>query len=294
MSQPAPRTDGRWLVVGALGMLGTEIMGVLADRNVTGVDRPEVDITDPASARDCIAGYDIVVNCAAWTAVDDAEANEGAAFAVNAVGPANLATAAGDCGAWLIQISTDYVFDGTASTPYAEDAPLAPRSAYGRTKAAGEWAVAALRPNNHYILRTAWLYGAHGPNFVSTMARLERERERERDKVNVVNDQFGQPTWARDLANQLVATCDAAAPAGRYNATASGQTTWFDLARRVFELSGADPDRIKPATTAEFPRPAPRPAYSVLGHNKWAEIGLSPMRNWDEALGDAWARGVSG
>ncbi len=289
VNSPMPRADGRWLVVGALGMLGTEVMAVLADRDVAGVDRPEVDITDPASAQHCVEGYDVVVNCAAWTAVDDAETQEAQAFTVNAVGAANLASAAVRSGAWLIQISTDYVFDGAAASPYGEDAPLAPKSAYGRTKAAGEWAVAAQLPNNFYIIRTAWLYGVNGPNFISTMARLERER----DQLSVVNDQRGQPTWARDLARQIVATVDAGAPAGRYHATAGGETTWYDLARRVFELSGADPDRITPATTDQFPRPAPRPAYSVLGHERWEQVGMSPMRGWDEALADAWTTGLT-
>ena len=222
----------------------------------------------------------MVVNCAAWTAVDDAETHEAAAFAVNATGAANLARACARHRAAMLQVSTDYVFAGDAERPYPEDGPPAPRSAYGRTKAAGEWAVRSELPGRHWILRTAWLYGEHGPSFVRTMARLEGER----DTVDVVDDQRGQPTWTADLAERIVAVVDAAAPAGIYHATAAGSTTWFGLARAVFELLGADPDRVRPTSSAAFARPAPRPANSVLGHAGWARVGLDPMRAWGEAL----------
>ena len=178
----------------------------------------------------------------------------------------------------------DYVFDGSAQTPYREDAALAPVSAYGRTKAAGEHAVRELLPNNHSIVRTAWLYGAHGSNFVRTMIRLESERE----FVDVVDDQRGQPTWSADLARQLVALVDAGAPAGTFHGTNAGETTWFGLAQAVFELCGADPQRVRPVTSVQFQRPAPRPAYSVMSHTGWEAAGILPMRMWDEALRDAW------
>lgn len=281
----APRADGSWLVLGHLGMLGTDVMAALGGRDVTGLDRPDVDITDPASVADAIAGHDVVVNCAAYTAVDDAETHEGLAFSVNAVGPDTLARACALTGAWLVHISTDYVFAGDATTPYPTDAPMAPRSAYGRTKAAGEWAVRASLPDSSLLVRTAWLYGAHGPNFVRTMAGLEASR----DTIDVVDDQRGQPTWSGDLAARLVAAVDAGVPAGTYHGTASGETTWFGLARRVFELLGADPERVRPTTTDRFPRPAPRPAYSVLGHDAWTAVGLEPMRPWDDALLAAFA-----
>ncbi|MEI8080284.1 MAG: dTDP-4-dehydrorhamnose reductase [Actinomycetes bacterium] len=273
-----------WLVVGSNGMLGTELADVLRDRDVRLLDLPDIDITDEHSVASALDGVDIVVNCAAWTAVDEAEAHEGAAFAVNAVGPANLAQRCALNGSRLVHISTDYVFDGFAAHPYAEYGTPGPRSAYGRTKLAGEWAVRAHLPDSGYILRSAWLYGAHGPNFVATMTALESRR----DTIDVVDDQRGQPTWARDLADRIVLTVDSNAPAGIYHATNSGATTWFGLARRVFELLGADPDRVKPTTTDRFPRPAPRPANSVLGHDRWAHAGLQPMRDWSAALDDAW------
>ena len=278
---------GRWLVVGASGMLGKQLTELLSARDVRGIDLPDIDITDEGSVEAALKHADIVINCAAFTAVDDAETREAAAFTVNAVGPANLARACARNGSQLVQISTDYVFDGTASAPYSEDATPAPKSAYGRTKLAGEWAVRSLLPDASYILRTAWLYGAHGPNFVATMAKLEGLR----DTLDVVDDQRGQPTWAGDLAQRIVATVDAGAPAGIYHATASGQTTWYGLARRVFELLGADPDRVRPTTTEKFPRPAPRPANSVLAHAGWVGTGLEPMRNWQTALDDAWTNG---
>lgn len=284
-----PQADGRWLIVGAAGMLGHELMTVLADRNVTGIDLPYADITDLDRTREDVRGYDIVVNCAAWTAVDAAEDHEPQAFTVNAVGAANLARACAENDAWLVQISTDYVFAGDAISPYPVDAPIAPRSAYGRTKAAGEWAVQARLPAAHYLMRTAWLYGEHGPNFVATMAKLERERE----TVDVVDDQRGQPTWAADLARRIVTLADSGGAPGTYHATNSGDVTWFGFAQRIFELAGADPGRVRPTTSAAFVRPAPRPAYSVLDHSGWESAGIEPMRGWRDALDAAWAAGIA-
>ena len=188
---------GRALVTGASGMLAHDLVPALrrAGWVVTAMDRSDLDVTDPAECVAAVDGHDLVVNAAAYTAVDDAETNEAAAFAVNAVGAANVARACSRAGARLVQLSTDYVFDGSATEPYAVDHPVAPRSAYGRTKAAGEWAVRALCPES-WVVRTAWLYGAGGPNFVSTMLRLAGERE----TLSVVDDQVGQPTWTVDLA----------------------------------------------------------------------------------------------
>jgi len=274
----------RWLVTGAGGMLGTDLVAALAGREVTALTRGDLDVTDVAAVAAAVHGHDVVVNAAAWTQVDDAQTHEPEAFAVNAVGAANLARACAAGAAWLLQVSTDYVFAGDAQVPYPEDAPTAPRSAYGRTKLAGEWAVRALLPDRSWIARTAWLYGAAGPNFVATMRRMVTTH----DTVGVVDDQSGQPTWTGDLADRVVAMVDAQAPAGTYHATAAGATTWWGLARAVFELSGADPARVLRTTTEQFPRPAPRPAWSVLGHDRWALAGLPPMRAWDEALRAAW------
>jgi len=277
----------RYLVTGARGMLGHDLQRALAGRDVTAVDRPALDITDEAAVRDAVEGVDIVINAAAYTKVDDAETHEPEARAINALGPSNLASAAAAVGARFVQFSTDYVFDGAATAPYPEDAPRHPVSAYGRTKAEGEELALAANPDT-IVVRTAWLYGAHGPNFARTMLRLAAERP----TVPVVDDQLGQPTWTNDLAEQVVALLDAAAPAGIYHGTNSGQTTWYGFARTIFELGGHDPDRVQPTTSAEFVRPAPRPAYSVLGHARWAEAGLAPMRGWHDALAEAFETGA--
>jgi len=277
------QTTPRWLVVGAGGMLGRDLVAALAGRDVTALTRAELDVTDGSAVEKAVASHDIVVNAAAWTAVDAAEEHEPEAFAVNALGPAHLAAACARTGARLVHMSTDYVFPGDATAPYAEDAPVGPRSAYGRTKAAGEWAVRAALPDRSWVVRTAWLYGEHGPNFVKTMVRLEGEKE----TLDVVDDQRGQPTWSRDVARHIVALVDAGGPVGVYHATSSGEVTWYEFTRQIFELLGADPDRVRPTTTDRFPRPAPRPAYSVLGHGAWSRAGLAPVRGWAEALGEA-------
>ena len=277
----------RWLVTGAGGMLGTDLVAALTSRGepVTGMDRAGLDVTDAAAVTDAIAGRqpDVVVNCAAWTAVDDAEAAEEQALAVNAGGAANLAAACAAAGARLVQISTDYVFGGDAGRPYAEDDVPAPRTAYGRTKRAGERAVLDRLPGSAYVVRTAWLYGAHGPSFVRTMIKLADQRP----TVDVVDDQHGQPTWTADVAAQIIALVRSSAAPGIYHATSSGQTTWFGLAREVFGLLGADPARVRPIPSSSLLRPAPRPACSVLGHRAWAGPqgpGVRPIGDWRAAL----------
>ena len=266
------------LVVGAGGQLGTDLLAVLGP-GARGLTRADLDVTDEAAV--CAAVGDIapevIFNAAAWTDVDGAETHEDAAYAANALAPGYLAAAARDAGARFVHVSTDYVFAGDATTPYDVDDPTAPRSAYGRTKLAGERAVL---DRGGYVVRTAWVYGATGGNFVKTMARLERERE----TVSVVDDQRGSPTWSRDLAAGLAELAAKAPEPGVYHCTNAGEATWYELARAVFERLGADPDRVTPCTTADFPRPAPRPAYSVLSDRAWRAAGLTPLRHWREAL----------
>jgi dTDP-4-dehydrorhamnose reductase len=278
----------RYLITGAAGMLGQDLQAALVGRDVTALARAALDITDPDAVATAAAGHDVIINAAAYTKVDDAETHEDLAHAINATGTANLARAAAANGATLVQVSTDYVFDGTATAPYPEDAPLHPVSAYGRTKAAGERLAAELNPSGTLIVRAAWLYGAHGPNFAKTMLRLAASH----DTVSVVNDQIGQPTWTLDLARQIVALLDSCTRAGVYHATNSGSGSWFDFAQAVFREAGLDPARVKPTDSSQFVRPAPRPAYSVLGHDAWARIGLTPLRDWRDALADAAAQGV--
>lgn len=278
----------RYLITGASGMLGRDLQAALAGREVTALGRAELDVTNAAAVAAAVRGHDVVLNCAAYTKVDDAETHEAEAYAVNATGPANLAAASADLGARLVTISTDYVFDGRATTPYAEDRPRDPINAYGRTKAAGEELALEAHPEGTFVVRTAWLYGEHGPNFARTMLQLAGSR----DTWSVVDDQLGQPTWTGDLATQLVAMLDADAPAGVYHGTNSGQATWFEFARAVLEESGLDPERITPTDSSAFQRPAPRPSYSVLGHDAWAAAGLAPMRDWRAALHASFGAGV--
>ncbi|MEP7334110.1 MAG: dTDP-4-dehydrorhamnose reductase, partial [Terracoccus sp.] len=219
-------------------MLAHDLVPALraAGHVVTALDRADLDVTDAAQCEAGVTGHDVVINTAAWTAVDEAESREAQAFGVNAVGAANLARAAAHAGIRAVQLSTDYVFDGLATEPYAADHPAAPASAYGRTKAAGEWAVLALCPDS-WVVRTAWLYGVGGPNFVATMQRLAAER----DELSVVDDQRGQPTSTLDLADLLVRMLAADVPAGIYHGTATGETTWHGLAQAVFEQQGLAP-----------------------------------------------------
>jgi dTDP-4-dehydrorhamnose reductase len=287
-----------WLVTGARGQLGTDLLEILAGRpedTVTGLGRAELDLTDEDAVRGAVrtwlAGLGdgvraVLLNAAAYTAVDAAETDEATARVVNGDAPGWLAQEMAGRGR-LLHVSTDYVFDGTATEPYPVDAPTAPRSAYGRTKAAGERAVAAAG-GDATVVRTAWVYGRHGGNFVRTMVRLERERE----TLSVVDDQVGSPTWSADLAAGLVelgARPQAAPPVLHY--TNSGAVSWFGLARAVFEEIGADPERVRPTTTEAFPRPAPRPAYSVLDGSAWLAAGLPAPRPWREALTVAMTSG---
>lgn len=280
----------RYLVTGARGMLGTDLVEALFGRDVTVLGRADLDVTDRTSVLDAVEGHDVVFNAAAYTKVDDAETHEDEALLVNGTAVELLAEATATHDAKLVTVSTDYVFDGQATEPYGETTPLDPLNAYGRTKAAGEIAARAVNPAGAYVVRTAWLYGQHGPNFAATMLRLAASH----DTVTVVNDQIGQPTWTSDLAAQLVALVDADAPAGVYHGTNSGRASWFDFARAVFDEAGLDPERVLPTDSAAFVRPAPRPAFSVLGHDAWAAagVGLSPMRPWREALAQASAEGV--
>jgi len=276
----------RILLVGASGMLGHDLVDALAHHDVTGVGSRELDVRDGDACLAAAEGFEVIVNASADNAVDAAEADATRARSVNADGPAHLAAAAAAAGARLVHVSTDYVFDGRATSPYAEDAPTNPLSAYGRSKAEGERR--ALAGNERtVVVRTAWLYGAHGTSFASTMLRLATER----DTIQVVDDQRGQPTSTRDLAQQIARTVDAGVERAVLHGTASGETTWFGFARAIFAEVGLDPERIQPTDSSTFERPAPRPAYSVLGHDAWARHGLSPMRDWREALVDAVARG---
>ena len=287
---PDKITTMRWTVTGSAGMMGQDMVaaGRKLGHEVVAVDREELDITDAGAVMAALGtpgATDVVINCAAWTKVDDAEDREAQAFTLNAVGPHNLAAASAASGARLVQISTDYVFAGDGSAPYAENDLLAPLGAYGRTKAAGEWAVRASGADA-LIVRTAWLYGENGANFPKTMARLLRER----GHVDVVTDQFGQPTWTQDVVDLVVRLIDAHAPAGIYHGTSSGQASWFEFTREIAATLGFGADAVGETTAAAFKARAPRPAWSVLSHDALSAIGVAPIGDWRERWAQAAPR----
>lgn len=267
----------RPMVTGAHGLLGREILRLAP--HARGFSRAELDITDPAAVEAVVEPGATVLNCAAYTAVDAAETEVEAAFAANATGPAVLASACAAVGARLIHVSTDYVFPGTATTPYEPGDPTGPATVYGQSKLAGEHAVLEISPTAT-VVRTAWVYGGVEGDFVATMRRLERER----DTVTVVNDQLGSPTSAADLAAALLELSTRPDVPRVLHATNSGTASWFDLATAVFTELGADPARVLPCDSSAFPRPAPRPAYSVLSPAAWNAAGLTPLRPWRSAL----------
>jgi dTDP-4-dehydrorhamnose reductase len=268
-------------VIGSRGQLGRELMAVLAGTGhvASGHDVEAVDIRDRGSVAALLEEVrpDAVVNCAAWTRVDAAETEPEAAWQVNAVAPGVLAEACGARGVRLCHLSTDYVFDGVASAPIDEAARPAPRSAYGRGKLAGEEAVRSILPN-HQIVRTAWLYGQEGPNFVLTMLRLAGER----DRLRVVADQWGSPTWTGHLAPAIVRLVERG-PAGTFHLTNSGATTWHGFAEAILEEAGLHVP-VEPIASADYPTPAPRPAYSVLANRAWHTLGEEPLPPWRDGL----------
>lgn len=243
----------------------------------------DLDITNPESVNKILSesAPKVIVNCAAWTDVDGAEANKEMAFAVNALGPKNLAMASKKLGSILVHISTDYVFSGDTDKPWQEDEVRNPTSVYGSSKRDGELFIEDVYPEGTYIIRTAWLYSPNGRNFAKTMAKLALSNVEE---VRVVNDQFGQPTSAGDLSKQIVDLVMAKKSFGVYHGTNRGSATWFDFAREIFELVGKEKSRIVPVSTSEFPRPAKRPSYSVLGHENWRKSGIEVMPEWKSTL----------
>lgn len=274
----------RWLVTGATGQLGHHLSRLLAGSDAICLTRADLDITRPDEVEAAIDAVrpDVVINAAAYTAVDAAESDEATALTINRDGPAHLAAALSAQRGRLIHISTDYVFDGTADRPYEPSDPTGPRTAYGRTKLAGEIALAEMLPERSIVVRTSWVYGGPGRNFVDTMCRLEQERP----FVSVVGDQIGSPTYVSDLAAALIALGRSRAQNGTLHFSNAGQASWADLARETFRAVGADPHRVREVTTADFRTPAPRPRWSVLSTESWVAAGLPAPRGWQQALHD--------
>lgn len=279
----------RWLVTGAGGMLGRDVTRTLMDSriDVTSAVREDLDITDFDAVAAAVRDHSVVINTAAWTNVDGAEKDEVSATGVNGVAVERLAIECEKNGKILIHISTDYVFDGTSDCPYTETSARTPTNSYGRSKLVGELAVLELAPSRGYVVRSAWMYGAYGNNFVRTILRLSNEKQ----TIGVVNDQFGQPTWSMALAKYVTdlgtsALCGNAKP-GVYHAVTTGVTTWCGLAKAVFEESRLDPERIKPITTEQWPSPAKRPHYSVLRPTDVTGLDIEPLGHWRSTLHQA-------
>ena len=274
------------LVTGANGQLGREMqrLSAVSPNNYTFTDVAELNVTDAGAVRQAVAQTraEVIVNCAAYTNVERAEEDEEAADRLNRGAAENLARAAEANGATLIHVSTDYVFDGTAHTPYREDTATSPLGAYGRTKLAGEEAVKA-SGCRYLILRTAWLYSEYGNNFLKTMLRLTSERE----TLRVVFDQVGTPTYAGDLALaifSLIETGRYAGNEGVYHFTDEGVCSWYDFAAEIAAAAGHGTCRIIPCHTSEYPTKATRPAYSVLDKTKFKETFQMDIPHWREAL----------
>ncbi|MNX64730.1 dTDP-4-dehydrorhamnose reductase [compost metagenome] len=276
-------------VTGAQGMLGQDLVPVLKAAGDVVIpsgmqpseeaDFVQLDITDLEATKRVIAAArpDVVINCAAYTNVDGAEADPDSAYRVNALGTWNLALACQEVGAAMLLVSTDYVFDGTKGSAYDEYDTPNPQSVYGRSKYAGEQHLQQML-NRFYIVRTAWLYGHHGKNFVETILKAAAERA----ELQVVNDQWGCPTWTKDLAeaiNQIIRT----GRYGIYHATGEGACTWMDFARKIVELGGRTTP-VLPQTTEELNRPAPRPRYSVMRNQAIELAGMAPLPAWEESL----------
>ncbi len=268
----------RWLVTGKNGMLATDLATVIraSGGEVIAADRTQLDITSQRDVNQ-IAGVNVVANCAAWTNVDEAEVREADAFKINALGPQLLAAQCAKIGARLVHFSTDYVFSGNNTQPYRANDSLTPLGAYGRTKAAGEWAIRT-NCSDYLILRTAWLYGARGKCFPKTMANLLTTRR----QVQVVTDQVGQPTWTVDAAKFCLGLVEAKAASGIYHATSSGHASWFEFATEISTSLGTDPQNVLPTTAAAFASKVPRPTWSVLAHDELSGTGVPEIGNWRE------------
>jgi dTDP-4-dehydrorhamnose reductase len=274
-----------WLIVGAEGQLGRSLQEALKIRDISfqTLTRRELDITDLPQVKDCLkkSSSEVIVNAAAYTNVEQAELEATNAFSVNEKGARNLAIAARNLDLKLVHFSTDYVFSGPKSQPWRVTDEVKPLSVYGKSKLAGEIAIMEEYSKNSLVVRTAWLYSPYGKNFYKSILNLALNSS---NQINVVNDQFGQPTNAQDLSNLVISALSNEVPSGIYHGSNTGVATWYDFAIEIFKLVGADTNRINSISSKEYKTQASRPEYSVLDNSKWSEFGVKTLDPWKESV----------
>lgn len=273
-----------WLLTGGSGQLAISIAQLLEKRGTSFISAPkdELDISqDKAIEKITALKPSVIVNCAAYTAVDKAESEQESAFAVNATGARNVARAASELQVPLVHISTDYVFSGEGQSPWKVSDATEPKTQYGKSKLAGEEMVKLTYPEGSWILRTAWLYSPFGKNFAKTMLKKALSSS---DEVNVVDDQIGQPTCTYDLARHILKVVTLRPVTGTYHATNSGEASWFDFAKEIFARTGISMDRVVPVKSSQYVTPAKRPSYSALDHSSWDSVSFEPLQPWRDAL----------
>ena len=274
----------KWAITGGSGQLSRSLVDLLDKEGVPYIawSHKDLDVADDSSISVIKeTSPDLLINCAAWTNVDAAEDFPEKATRVNQVGPRNMARAAKELKIPLIHISTDYVFSGQSRQPWSTDSKTEPMSTYGLSKLLGEKEISRNLDGNFYILRTAWLYGPYGRNFSKTILKKALTSK---DSINVVNDQIGQPTTTKSLAEQIFKVAQQNIPSGTYHATNTGQASWWDFAREIFELAGEDVERVRSSTSEDFPSNVKRPKYSVLDQSAWSKVGMETMPEWRRAL----------
>ena len=273
------------LIIGSKGQLGSDmvLLSKQAGFTVSEIDYPQIDITDPVMTERCVLDIkpDYVINCAAYTAVDDCETHQEQAFAINAQGTLNITLSAKKAGAVMVHISTDYVFDGKKNSPYTEQDQTSPLTVYGKSKLEGERLIAA-HYDKYQIFRIAWLYGINGNNFVKTIRNIARKKMQEKQPLTVVNDQLGTPTYTRDVCAQVLKMINQP-HYGIFHCTNEGFCSWYDFALEIIRAAGMEVELL-PCTTADFPRPAPRPHYSVLENAHLKKLHMNIMKDWKEAF----------
>jgi len=274
----------RILLLGGSGILGTEVLALLKSKNFVHIapESSELDVRDSGVLESCIADFkpDWIINCSAWTNVEDAEDSFEAALELNESAVRNIAELASKYACRVIHISTDYVFDGTSPSPYGEESPVNPINKYGESKLLGEEALLKALPRTGYVIRTSWLYGASGKSFVKTMAKKALHGE----SAQVVDDQEGSPTSARDLSIGILSLIASQPPPGTYHYSNSGSCTWFELARSIYELAGASSTLVEPIHSSSLSMKAKRPRYSLLSKEKWSTARLSEIPRWESSL----------